>query len=305
MTKASRDSLVAWKNNGLGFLKRLARRRAVRTLSRHRGKLGVPMIACIPGDNIGDSVIANGWYEDSLLFAIFEGLLAGRREHFASGLALDVGANIGNHTLWFSKIFSRVVAFEPNPICYRLLEANLLLNEVGNVVPMPSGLSDHPGRTAFYMNRGGNIGNSGVNSGYVKDAGATFDVDLVVGDDVLTKEILGGLAVDLLKIDVEGHELAALRGLSRILRDHQPIVLFESHGAKGSAGSDEVVRFLTHHGLDRFYVIERDRPSHRNVWLRAIRRVVKGERLIVRKVDRPEDRPYGLVVASSLDLLPA
>ncbi|MBD7988325.1 FkbM family methyltransferase [Luteimonas sp. Sa2BVA3] len=260
-------------------------------------------IACIPGDDIGDNLIAHGWYEDMLLRAIFDGLLRNERDQFLAGVALDVGANIGNHSIWFSKLFARVVAFEPNPICWRILEANLLLNDISTVVLVRSGLSDQNARASFYMNGEGNIGNSGVNADLVKNASTKFEVDLVVGDVALNQDVLGSLPVRLLKIDVEGHEISVLKGLSGVLREHHPIVLFESHGATGATGSDEVVRFLKEHGFGHFYVIERDRPQLASKLLRGIRRAFKGERLIARSVARPEDRPHGLVIASCRNLI--
>jgi FkbM family methyltransferase len=301
MTSEPGKSLLVWSIGGREFLARLLRKEVARALSRRRRKHARPLIACIPGDEIGDNVIAHGWYEDALLAAIFDGLLKHRKAQFASGVALDAGANIGNHSVWLSRVFSRVVSFEPNPICTRIFEANLLLNGISNVTLVPSGLGEQEARVSFHMDRGGNIGNSGVNKSAVRNAGVAFDVDLVVGDVVLTQEALAGLPVELLKIDVEGHELPALRGLTRILRTHQPIVLFESHGTTGPAGSDEVIRFLASNGLTHLYVIEPVRP--RNKWWRALRRAVRGEQLVARKVDQLEDRTYSLVVASPNELL--
>ncbi|MCY4541866.1 MAG: FkbM family methyltransferase, partial [Rhodobacteraceae bacterium] len=62
--------------------------------------------------------------------------------------ALDVGANIGNHTVFFARHFHRVIAFEPNPAANALLKVNAA--EYGPAVEVkPFGLSDSPARLNF------------------------------------------------------------------------------------------------------------------------------------------------------------
>ena len=60
------------------------------------------------------------------------------RNGLDSGLLLDLGANIGNHTVFFSRYFQHIYAFEPNPFVYRILKANCEM--LGNATAFNVGL---------------------------------------------------------------------------------------------------------------------------------------------------------------------
>jgi FkbM family methyltransferase len=284
------------------YLRRFLRTVGVRNLSRRRLRLGAPRIACFPGDDIGDNIIAHGWYEDLCLAALFDGLLSSRKVCFDDGIALDVGANIGNHSLWFSRMFSRVIAFEPNPICTRIFEANVLMNDIRNVKLFDVGLSDGCETVEFFSNQAGNLGRSGVSKHLSGSATTNFPVDLVPGDSLLSSDVLGGLPVLLVKLDVEGHELRALRGLRETIKAFKPVLLFESHGSGGDSGSNVIVDQLSEWGYVEFYVVEKSVPKSRSFLSRLMYRILHGFELSVIKVDRPADRSYSMVVASATPL---
>ena len=285
--------------DGAAYLRRVLRTRMAAWLTKWRNDEASMKIACFPGDDIGDNIIAHGWYEDLLLKGLFGSLLAEHAERFRSGAAADVGANIGNHSMWFSQRFARVLAFEPNPVCVKLFEANVLMNGIRNVHLFPVGLSDRSAELMFHMNSHGNVGRSGLAMSLQPDADMHFMVRVNPGDAVLTEEALGGLPLRLLKLDIEGHELRAIKGLERTISAHRPIVLFESHTSAGNEGSDAIVEFLSGHGYQHYYVIERVRSPFKSSLLRAAYRLVRGEELRVRKVPRPDDRSYSLVVAAT------
>ena len=58
-------------------------------------------------------------------------------------IALDIGANIGNHSIFFSKYFKKVFAFEPNPKTYDVLLINSKYSPKKNIVPFNYGLSNN------------------------------------------------------------------------------------------------------------------------------------------------------------------
>lgn len=291
-------TIVISKLGGLAYLSRLVRIWKARTLTAQRNAITQLRLACFPGDDIGDNLIAHGVYEDLLLEGLFGVLLAPYAEEFRNGLAMDVGANIGNHSLCFSERFAKVLAFEPNPICIRLFEASKILNGIENIQINDFGLSDRDAQLDFRLNLAGNIGQSGVSDSLAFSKSRTFPVRVCVADRAITEEMLDSLVVRLVKIDVEGHELPALRGMRGLLAKHKPIVLFESHGAVGESGSNAIVDFLNGIGYFNFYVIERIRSPYSSKLLRAAYRILKGQELVVRKVHRPEDRAFSLVVAS-------
>jgi FkbM family methyltransferase len=277
---------------------RLVRAFAARALSRRRLAAGAARIACFPGDDIGDKVIAHGWYEDLLLAVLFEEFLRPQREAFARGVAVDVGANIGNHSLWYSRLFAKVLSFEPNPICTRLFEASVLMNAVANVQLLPFGLSDIDETLEFFSNQTSNLGRSGVSPHLAERASASFPVSLRRGDSVLTPALLGSLPVRLIKLDIEGHELRALRGLRDTIQTFGPLILFESNGSAGAGGSDAIVDQLSAWGYAHYYVVEKNTCASTWRVVRALHRVLQGYQLSVVRVERPSDKSYGLVVAA-------
>lgn len=292
------EVLAEYRISFLDYVARLRRGRRVRGLAARRRQQAAPHIACFADDDIGAHILAHGWYEDLLLHALFERFLHGHAEAFRAGVALDVGANIGNHTLWFAQRFAHVVAFEPNPICTHLLQANLLMNGIGNVRLFTQGLSDGSGERLFHANQDGNLGRSGLTETLAADATRSFPVTVACGDDLLDADSLRGLPVQLVKLDIEGHELAALRGLARTLQTHGPVVLFESHHAGGADGSDAIVAQLTDWGYRHFYVIETNAAPRGNRLRKLLHRLREGLRLRLREVARPQDRSHSLVIAT-------
>lgn len=83
-----------------------------------------PNLAVFSRDHVGIRVQVDGLYEKPYLEFFIEWL----KFNF-SGLALDVGANIGNHSVFFSKYFQKVMSFEPNPSTYHLLSYNATLGK--------------------------------------------------------------------------------------------------------------------------------------------------------------------------------
>jgi FkbM family methyltransferase len=135
----------------------------------------------------------------------------------------DVGANQGIFTLLLSGLVGpsgSVLAFEPEPHLFRALSENCRRNGVRNVELFGFALSDRRGRAALHV--------SAVHSGDNRlDAapgpGPMIDVDVLPLD-----EVLAGRRVDLVKIDVQGHEPRVLAGMKRGLhQDPAPVLVLE------------------------------------------------------------------------------
>lgn len=139
-----------------------------------------------------------------------------------SGLALDVGANVGNHALAFSAMFDEVLAVEPYGPVFQRLERKIA--DRPNVRIENVGLSDREGAVRFTAPDGTNLG-----TGSVDDDG-DLSVRVVRADDFLHAS--GARAPTFIKIDVEGHEVPVLRGLRRTLQGARPLVLFEVGGGR-------------------------------------------------------------------------
>jgi FkbM family methyltransferase len=157
-------------------------------------------------------------------------------------VALDIGANIGNHSLYFSEFFGNVFAFEPNPKTFALLKVNseyACLN--GNIKCFNYGLSDLNGQL-FFKSSQSNTGGSKIVSDRLKDTNdSIFLIDVKRADDI---EQLFEKNIALIKIDIEGHELQALKGARGLITKNKPIILFEQHADDFNNGTSNVVDYL-------------------------------------------------------------
>lgn len=141
------------------------------------------------------------------------------------GVVYDVGANAGFYSLLASKLVGpsgHVIAFEPQPRNLRYLRAHVRLNRLDNVTVLDLAVGDRPGTAKF---------NSAIGSatGSIDERG---DIEVRVS----SLDALEASAVipppSLIKMDIEGGELAALNGAQRILAAYHPLLLLATHGTK-------------------------------------------------------------------------
>jgi len=142
----------------------------------------------------------------------------------------DVGANLGHYAIVMANAVGRkgrVFAFEPEPRVRERLAENLALNGCTNVTVVPRGLSDHGGTATFYV---ASDQAAGTHSLVSQDPdGQLTTIELTTGDAFVGD---GNPLPSVIKIDIEGAELAALRGMDALL--HEPAliaVLCEVHFA--------------------------------------------------------------------------
>ena len=135
---------------------------------------------------------------------------------------IDVGANFGYYTVIASKLVGetgRVIAFEPDPVSFRLLGRNVEANGCTNVVLVQKALSNQPGTIKLYLHET----NKGAHTIYKIGKSDRFvKVEAVRLDDYL-KSFEGD--VNLIKIDTEGAEGAILEGARETLRRHDRLKL--------------------------------------------------------------------------------
>ena len=123
------------------------------------------------------------------------------------GVFVDVGANVGFHTVLASQLVGpagRVVAIEPTPWTLELLRANVWRSGAA-VSVLPVAASDAPGRTRLAVD-------PGHRSGARVDVTGGVEVEAARLDDLLPDAV-----VDVLKIDVEGGEPLVLRGARNLI----------------------------------------------------------------------------------------
>ncbi|MEJ2602177.1 MAG: FkbM family methyltransferase [Gammaproteobacteria bacterium] len=140
---------------------------------------------------------------------------------------LDVGANIG----WYSLILDRIAgatqadiyAFEPDPDNFALLGQNRRLNGASHVHPLELGVADENGTSELHLFDGSNRGRHSL---LPIHQGTRIEIRTITLDDFWQQEGLGERVPRLLKMDIEGFELPALRGARGVLR-RCPLVILE------------------------------------------------------------------------------
>jgi FkbM family methyltransferase len=158
---------------------------------------------------------------------------------------LDVGANLGLYTVFLSRLVGptgQVVAFEPDPSLFALLQRNCALNGCTNITAHNLALGSHRDRVLLHRM----ILNSGDNT-LAGSAGRHFRQPMPI-EVVAADELLLDLNPDLIKIDVQGWEFEVLRGMERLLSTNpRATVYFELWpGGLQRAGSspDELEAWL-------------------------------------------------------------
>ena len=172
---------------------------------------------CLPAkdvDLIQSIIFGNKNYWDIALLKKVDNLLPD------NAVILDVGANIGNHTLYWAneRKAQKIYAFEPYPYSFKILEKNIENNNLeGVVIPCPFGLSDENSRQKIKSFCDTNIGGTG----FGKCEDGDFEFKTLDSLDIEEK-------VDLMKIDVEGSEIEMLHGALEFIKKNKPVICIES-----------------------------------------------------------------------------
>lgn len=166
------------------------------------------------------------FYEVAILDQVLDGF------GLAGASVLDVGGNIGNHTVYFMKVAkaSTCTTFEPNPYALSLLKKNVELNDLQNVTVVGQAVGQAPIRMSVDRRDRNNIG------------ATSFRPDSEGELESITLNSLEHAAVDFLKIDVEGMALEVIRGGLDFLAKHRPVLFIELFDAERSAAEAELGR---------------------------------------------------------------
>lgn len=203
---------------------------------------GIDVSFVLPGqheDHI-QKVIASthNFYESDLLSDVFPRIRPG-------ALVVDVGANIGNHTVFFGKVCrARVIAFEPLPQAREILLANVRLNEIEDRVEVrQEALGAVTASGNFSPISARNIGQTMIR----REDHAGGPVHVVRLDDVI-----GDQNVDLIKIDTEGMELEVIRGAEEAIRRNRPLIYAEAARLESLAQLEQLLSAFEYVVIDRF-----------------------------------------------------
>lgn len=131
------------------------------------------------------------------------------------GTFVDIGANIGYYTVLAARTVGpngRVYGFEPEPVNYDTLRKNIALNELDNVIAEPLACSDRTADMQLFLDET-NAGGHHLHDS--RDGSRATAIRTVALDEYFSGRDAN---IDLIKMDIQGHEPVALRGMRETLR---------------------------------------------------------------------------------------
>ena len=178
----------------------------------------------------------------------------------------DIGANIGLYTIVAARLVGesgKVFAYEPEPANFSLLKRNVGANALSNVILSDVAVAEKAGTAALYLDPDNKGSHSFAQSEIARDA-------LTVKTDTLDHLLAGhgSPIIDVIKMDIEGAEELALRGMtSAIARSPRLKIFTEFYPERIDAVSSSAEMFLKHLREKGFSleVIEEDQHETRTI----------------------------------------
>jgi FkbM family methyltransferase len=243
----------------------------------------LPQLCVSNFDHISTRINYFGRYERDLLDFAFEFISVNFPDSFSKS-ALDAGANIGNHSLFFSKFYKRVYSFEPVGDTYEILKMNT--KNIPNISVHNVALSEENGELGVCFDTA-NIGSARVVNEKTDETIRSITLDNFVISQ--TKQSYG-----LLKMDVEGHELSLLKGATEFLVTHKPIVIFEMLDRDFVNGNNSY-EYLKSLGYSNFFEVADD--IHITNRFMRYYYLFFGKEIGVIPIDKIDNRTYNLIIA--------
>lgn len=179
-------------------------------------------------------IFQNGIYEKDIVDDIYN-------ELDNTKVMLDIGSNIGQHSLILSSYCKKIYAFEPIPKVYNQFRRSIAKNNIQNIETFNIGISNRQETKEF---------------NFIEDhAGASSFIDrsndhthkITVPTNTL-QNILGNTSFDVMKIDVEGYEAVVILGNKEIILKNRPVIFVEYDRKwileEGSHTPEELYRFF-------------------------------------------------------------
>jgi FkbM family methyltransferase len=186
------------------------------------------------------------------------------RELLQPGMCfVDIGAHIGYFSLLGGQCVGstgKVFAFEAVPATYDVLVQNVQSNNVGAVImPVNKAVSDTQQKLTFVINPEHSVSNKVLADGE-RNPAKTSEVEAITLDTFFAT--LGWPAMHLMKMDVEGLELAVLRGMHELNQRNPHLrVIFEFHYetfCRLHIQPDDIFHLLQAYGFNRFQILHRE-----------------------------------------------
>lgn len=194
-------------------------------------------------DFIGTVINVENVYEEIYLKKIVNLFFRGEKLN----TFIDIGANIGNHSMFFGEYFKKVISIEANKNNFELLKLNCpeskykLINIAVSdkkgfleIIPCPQ-----------------NMGGTKTKEIYSKSVNNRSIINCELIDNLLKKE----QNVDVMKLDIEGFEKKALIGARQIINKFHPLIIFEQNAWEVQSNNESAAIYLEELGY-QFCILE-------------------------------------------------
>lgn len=170
----------------------------------------------------------------------------------------DIGANVGCFSLTASRSVGeegKVYSFEPVKKVYDRLNENIKLNELRNVTTVPKAVYQENTTLRFYIASQENLGMSSIRE-HDTMSGEVEEMEAISLDNYIRENNIG--RADFIKMDIEGAEFFALKGMTETLRNLRPLLMIEisKNVLKDEAERLEIFRFFRNYDYEKYIISE-------------------------------------------------
>jgi len=274
-----------------------------------------PNLACLVYDEVGLILSLFGRCEYDELKVLERKVFS--KIDCANSSCLDIGANIGNHSVFFANFFSNIYSFEPYPDSYYLLKFNS--KNFNNIKTFNFGASDVDENQYMYISSDTTMSRNTLFSDRVEPKKIEqihpkkIKVELKNLDNLLKENKVK--KISFIKIDIEGYEYKALIGLKNTIINDSPIIALE----QWTDAFDEIkkttksIDFLKKNHYKFFYEPNYfRRKKNKNKILRSINKIIFFLQILfdskkinlcgLKKIENFEIKPYLMIIASKINL---
>ena len=175
---------------------------------------------------------------------------------------IDIGANIGNHSLAFSKFSKKIYSFEAHPKTFQVLKFNC--SNIKKIKLYNIGISDKSGVLYFKNTKTDNIGGRKLN----KFGDIRSKINKL--DNIISPK----KKIDLIKLDVEGHEFQALIGMKKIIKNNK-CFLFIEFCENNVLKRKKIINLLKNHGYTHAYFFKKEKKFSKKEYLNLLIDIIR------------------------------
>lgn len=175
-------------------------------------------------------------------------------------VAIDIGANIGHMAVPMSIAVGKtgtVLAFDPNPYVFEILEQNAKLNpELDNIHPYNCAITEVDDEY-YYHSSDASFNNGGISKDKVSRHGKYSLSAKIKGinlESFIQKNYPNISSIKMIKIDTEGYDKEIIKSISNLLNTYKPMVISECFGKSSAADKTEHFELLKSKGYSLFYI---------------------------------------------------